>query len=153
MSYQRLIEEHDEIDRLARQLERGVEVDTPDPARAFHLLVELSRAVSEHLSYEDRRVYSRLLAPKAPRAVGPEVDFEASFQALRTDWLTYLGDWNIETLACDWTAFREETRAMMTRLRSRVRDETNLIYPLALQQGAIRLREQRPAIADQAAAA
>lgn len=45
-------------------------------------------------------------------------------------------------LTLDWPSFREETKGIIIRLRARVRDETDLIYPLATQKGLIPLRER-----------
>lgn len=140
MSYQRLIEDHDRIDHLARELEKIVDADRADPDEAVFVLMKLATTISKHLSYEDRHVYSRLIKAKPARPGEPVIDFEETFQQLRADWTAYLADWNIETLACDWPAFQDETRTMMARLRARTRDETNLIYPLAMQNGFIRLR-------------
>lgn len=144
MSYQRLIEDHDLIDQLARKLETIAEADCAEPVEAVRVLMNLSCAVSEHLAYEDRTVYSRLIDAK-PRLAEPAIDFEQTFQQLRADWLAYLSDWNGETLTLDWACFCDETKAMMARLRTRVGDETDLIYPTAMQRGLIRLRcEYRP---------
>ena len=147
MSYQRLIDDHDEIDRLANALVVLAESGVPDVTRALDLLWDLSGAVNDHLTYEDRTVYSRLIQSKHPQLSSAGVDFEASFIELRSDWQTYLSDWQAETLACDWPLFASETIAMMLRLRQRVSDETSLIYPLALQQSFIRLRVRHNSMA------
>ena len=142
MSYQRLIHEHAEIDKLSRRLEMEVERPEPDVQGVAALLGELSLAVKEHLAAEDRSVYERLIGAKHDKAWRAEVDFEATFQALASDWTTYLADWmTADGIENDWPTFAEETLGMMSRLRQRVRDETDLIYPMALQRGFIRLRE------------
>lgn len=140
MSYKQLIDDHDEIDRLTRELDVVANAAHPDPASASEVLLSLATAVREHLAHEDRTIYSRLTNGKRRPPGTPEIDFEAAFQELSDDWQTYLSDWNLDLLACDWPSFVAETAAMMARLRIRVRDETNLIYPLAMQQGLIGLR-------------
>ena len=142
MSYERLVAEHSAIDKLCRRLERAVEISQPDGVGAAALLGQLSLAVGEHLAAEDRSVYAPLIGAKHDKPWRAEVDFEAAFQELRADWQTYLAEWvSTDTIESDWPTFAEETRAMMVRLRQRVRDETDLIYPMAMQRGYIRLRE------------
>ena len=142
MSYERLIHEHAEIDKLSHRLEIEVEKSGPDPQCVAALLGELSLAVKEHLAAEDRSVYEPLIGTKHDKGWRAEVDFEAAFQALETDWTTYLADWvTADSIEHDWMTFAEETRGMMGRLRQRVREETDLIYPMALQRGFIRLRD------------
>jgi len=142
VSYQRLMEEHDAIDTLARRVEAEIGKAGPSIPTISALLADLSFAVSDHLSVEDRTVYTRLIAAKDKESVRVELDFEQSFQALRADWLAYLADWtSSDNVELDWDSFVIETRAMMPRLRQRVREETNLIYPVALHHGFIRLRD------------
>jgi len=142
VSYQRLIEEHDAIDTLVRRIEAEVDTSGPSIPAISALLADLSLAVSNHLSVEDRSVYTRLIVAKDKESVRVKVDFEEAFQALRADWLAYLADWtSSDNVELDWDTFVNETRAMMPRLRQRVREETNLIYPVALHLGFIRLRD------------
>ena len=142
MSYERLIADHDAIDKLAYRIEAKIEEPEPDAAGTEALLGDPSLAVSEHLAVEDRSVYAPLVGAKHDKPWRSEVDFEAALQELRADWQTYLADWVVtDKIKGDWPAFAEETRAMMARLRQRVRDETDLIYPMAMQRGYIRLRE------------
>lgn len=143
MSYERLIQEHDAIDALARKLAAAAELN-PDTDHVMTLLWDLSLAVGQHLRHEDRSVYQPLLDGPADKKLASSRDFEQMFQDLRSDWEQYLGDWNSETLAADRATFKHETATMMTRLRERVRAETTLLYPAALQCGAIRLRDQLP---------
>ena len=143
MSYERLIREHDEIDAAARRLEVAAQAETPDTAAVAGLLSELACAVDEHLRHEDRAVYSQLIANPDTSARAAPVDFEGMFEALRCDWQNYLSDWDADCLAADWPNFQAETAAIMARLRDRVREETDLIYPLALQRGMIALRDAR----------
>lgn len=90
-SYQRLIHEHAEIDKLSHRLEIEVEEPEPDVKGVAALLGELSLAVKEHLASEDRSVYQRLIGAKHDKAWRAEVDFEATFQALRSDLDHLLG--------------------------------------------------------------
>lgn len=144
MSYERLIREHDAIDVLAGRLAAAAKLNQSTD-QIMVLLWDLSLAVSEHLRHEDRTVYQPLLdEPADTKKMASSQDFERMFQDLRSDWEQYLGDWNSETVAADRATFKHETETMVIRLRERVRAETSLIYPVALQHGAIRLRDHRP---------
>lgn len=142
MSYERLIREHDAIDLAARRLENAAGAATPDTATIVGLRSELACAVNEHLHHEDRTVYALLIGLGTKGVLNAAIDFEALFQALKCDWEDYLADWDADCILADWEGFQAETSAIMARLRERVRTETDLIYPLALKQGMIPLRDQ-----------
>jgi len=141
MSYQRLIREHDELATKASELEALLGGGARNPAAAAGLLHELAFLVREHLSYEDRRVYSRLIELRSRKDLPSSAEFEALCEALRDDWEAYLVEWDEDCIRADWEEFSAATTALMARLRERVCQETNLIYPLALKEGLIKLRD------------
>ena len=144
MSYERLIDEHDAIDAIANRLVEIVQSDRPAEMAAHGLMADLAISVHDHLRAEDRTVYGPLLALQQQKPLRTEVEFEMLFEELRCDWEVYLSEWTIECIEADWPTFQAETVAIMKRLRERVQIETSLIYPLALQQGTIRLRDAPP---------
>lgn len=139
MTFEQLMLEHDEIDRLTWRLEDCAGRDVPDIYAVIEARSALKAVLDHHLGHEDASIYPGLMRAggEAAQAIA---DFDARFARLRLDWGTYLMDWDAECLAADWGSFRTETTTLMARVRERTRAETDLLYPLALQTGAIALR-------------
>jgi hypothetical protein len=141
MSLERLIREHDEIDQLSHDLRAITRQAPPSPLAAVASLQHLARSVEDHLSYEDRTVYSVLVDRYAASPSFDADKFEKMFEELRDSWLAYLAKWDVRSVRADWSSFCADTSEMIPRLQARVRNETNLIYSLALSDGTIRLRD------------
>ena len=141
MSYERLIKEHDEIERVARTMCDVVERDVSAVGEAVALRSQLSLLVSDHLRFEDPQVYGPLIARQDRGSAEIPLDLTADLTALRAAWGGYLDGWDDEAICADWPAFGTQTKEILAWLRERVQLETRLIYPVALQQGAIRLRD------------
>nr|WP_299911779.1 hemerythrin domain-containing protein [Sphingomonas bacterium] len=139
MTFEQLMREHDEIDAHTRRLEECCAVQAPAIAEVVAARGALRIALEEHLAHEDEALFGRLMT--ANRASAEAVHaFAAEFGQLRADWGAYLSDWSAAWLADDWDGFRQETAALMSRMRDRTRQETELLYPLALRTAAIGLR-------------
>ena len=140
MSYQRLIAEHDAIDALAAALGTMLDRPTAEPEAVVALLSELAMAIEEHRRNAHRIVYQRLLDGSNAAAAVTVAHFAEQFGVLEVEWHAYLGDWGADCIAADWEQFGVETRAALDHLLRRLRNEAAVIYPIALQRGAIRLR-------------
>ena len=140
MSYQRLVAEHDEIDVAARQIEHLLTGDEPAGVVVSTRLSELALLVADHLRNEDQSVYQPLIKRQDKPRSEALLNLELHLEDLRHDWLQYLADWTPECVKADFDTFRSDTTQMMSRLRARVKIETDLIYPLALKHGSIRLK-------------
>ena len=139
MDYQRLIAEHDEIDQLCHALMSTVTTEQPDLDAILRTRGDLGAALGAHLAHEDSFIYPGMAARRGdPAAVAAA--FVAEFAGLTHDWPLYLAEWSAECIAGDWTTFRNETVAIVRRLRARVRRESEALYPAALRVGAITLR-------------
>jgi hypothetical protein len=137
LAYQELIDDHDRIDRLTRQLEQLT--GSPDDrfAEADRLLAQLSAAIVTHLAKEDSFIYPDLARSTDPAdANGLIIEFEI----LKKDWTDFLAIWARPDRPADWSAFRHDAGGMLERLRERVIKETSLLYAMALREGLIQLR-------------
>ncbi len=139
MDYQRLLDEHDEIDALCRGLVRSVTSEQPDPDMILRNRGDLAAALSGHLAHEDSFIYPEI-ARRGGASAAIATEFVAEFAELTEDWSVYLDEWSHDCIVGDWTTFRLETMAIVKRLRLRVRRETDALYPAALRSGAITLR-------------
>lgn len=140
MSYQKLTSEHDDIDLLAAALVDLVQQEVPQIDAVVAARDRLAVAVKDHLSGEDSVLYSKLIRSSVKGTAAKARAFADEFKDLRADWGRYLIEWPADSIESDWQAFGEETVSILGRLQQRVRRETELLYPLALQEGAIRLR-------------
>jgi hypothetical protein len=137
LAYQELIDDHDRIDQLTRQLEQLT--GSPDDrfAEADRLLAQLSAAIVAHLEKEDSFIYPDLARSTDPAdASGLIIEFEI----LKKDWTDFLAVWARPDRPADWSAFRHDASGMLERLRERVIKETSLLYAMALREGLIQLR-------------
>ena len=139
MDYQRLLAEHDDIDALCRALIATVTTEVPDAGAILHVRADLSLVLDAHLAHEDSFIYPAIAGRRGATAAVADA-FITEFAGLTRDWSLYLAEWSAECIEKDWTTFRNETVAMIKRLRERVRRENEALYPAALHSGAISLR-------------
>ena len=137
MDYQELIDDHDQIDELARQLETVAKGDRSDEPLVDQLLSKLESVVALHLHKEDSFIYPRIAASVDPANAQ---DLITEFEQIKHDWQAYLGAWKDGQAREDWEAFRTSTIGMLARLRVRVMKETGLLYGMAMREGLIDMR-------------
>jgi hemerythrin-like domain-containing protein len=128
-SYKQLVSEHDRIEELVDSILRMATDDQSESRRISTALSELAQVVAEHLEHEDALLYAT-----AGERLGEQLE------ALKQDWLDYLSEWTHDCIAVDGETFSLETANILTRLKARVRLESELLYASALQKGQISLR-------------
>lgn len=124
----RQIEKHREMDQAAQGLLKLVASSTPQSFQAFALIVQLSTC----LDTQNGAHSGRLNTEVAP--------FGCAFADLKEDWALYLHEWTTDTIELDWRNFAHATQWIIERLRKYIAQENDILYPLALQTGRIRLR-------------
>lgn len=139
-SLERLVDVHQCILALAMRLTRAID-DPQTPAgelrdRAEALLGDLI----PHLGIEDRDIYPRLVTGADDATVRAAREAIQRFEGTAADWRDYGSRWNAEAIAADRDGFAEATADLLAQLNARVRSGNELLYPLALQSSAIRLR-------------
>lgn len=139
-NFQTLIAEHDHLDDLALKLARIAERGEPDAVEALAARADLSVSLDYHLGREDAFLYDELLSGRAAEFSDAVTKFHSDFKDLSSDWSDYLRLWDLPSVQADWVQFCAETIVMMGRLRARISEENNLLYPLALRHSRIRLR-------------
>ena len=137
MNFQLLIEEHDRIDTMAASFETLVTSSVPDMETLISLRAHLSAEVVRHLAHEDSFIYPEMIEHGSERIARTAQQFVDEFDELRRDWVIYLEEWTSECILGDWQGFCDETHSIMARLRHRVKQENKILYPMALQTGAI----------------
>lgn len=140
MSYERLVAEHDAIERLLVDLERVARAILPDPIGGAVHLRALGLALAEHSANEESAVYTRLLDTPDTDTSRAAAEFSRSYAGLASEVACYLGEWTVECMTADWEGFVAATLAIVERIRERIQRETATIYMLALRRGTIALR-------------
>lgn len=136
-----LIRDHEKLYDMANELVEVTASSEEKPIDAFALLRQLALTLDDHLAAE-RDFLSPAAGKQLAQKLGAELEaFEQEFRDLSAEWSTYLHEWTIENITVDWRNFDHATRWVMDRLCSRIERENDLLYPLALHYGHIRLRD------------
>jgi hypothetical protein len=132
-----LMRDHAAIESLSARLLALLDGDATPAALAL-ALDHLVATVSDHLSVEDAMIYT--LAMRAQPGVAEESVTRArdEFDRLKANWNDYLVEWTAESIAADRPAFDRATRAMLPRLRDRVKLENELLFAVSIQPPAPR---------------
>jgi hypothetical protein len=114
---------------------------SPDPEMAFQQLVDFAIGIDEHRAFEQRTVYRPLIEIARKKDLKADVDLTRLVGEMDGDWADYLHDWPIDCIADDWKNFSGVTQRILKRAAERLYLENSIIYPLALREGTILLRE------------
>ncbi|WP_232318365.1 hemerythrin domain-containing protein [Sphingomonas sp. TDK1] len=124
--------DHEMIDILARRLSGLLESDA-SPVDLSNALDHLLNCVAEHLAREDTAIYALALSAK-PGISRAKVDqVRDEFERLKAHWQDYLQFWTPAQIAADRAGFATASRALLPRLRNRVKLEESLLVASALQ--------------------
>lgn len=140
MSYERLLLEHDQINRALARLLRLTEAAVPDVPAVSAALSELAAQLFDHLAHEDNSLYPKMIQSKVGQVASIARQFMDEFEAMTADCRTYLTEWLPDCIEGDWEGFRRDSAAMAVRLQARVRAENSVLYSAALNHGLIALR-------------
>ncbi|MCH4893512.1 MULTISPECIES: hemerythrin domain-containing protein [unclassified Sphingomonas] len=139
-SLERLIGDHRRIVALATALADAAVDPDQRPHQLRDAVDGLLEAVIPHLANGDRDIYPRLLACNDDPDARAAHDAIRRFEGAAVDWLGYGAHWHEEAIMRDRAGFAEATAQLIDQLHARMRSENELLYPLALQASAIRLR-------------
>lgn len=124
--------DHEMIDILARRLSGLLESDAT-PSQLSSALDHLLNCVADHLAREDVTIYELALSAKPGLSRAKVDQVRDDFERLKANWQDYLLFWSPEQIAADRAGFVEASRAMLPRLRNRVKLEEGLLVAAALQ--------------------
>ena len=141
MSYERLLHEHDRIDRALARLQRLTDAQVPDVPAVSCALSDLAGELVDHLAHEDSFIYPRMIESSVGHVASIARGFVDEFAALSEEWKIYIVEWLPENIAGDWDGFKRDTDAILARLAARVRAENSVLYSAALNHGLIPLRD------------
>lgn len=127
-----LLRDHAAIESLSARLMALIEGDAA-PAELSLALGHLVDTVSDHLSLEDAMIYTLAMRAQPGVAEDSVQRARAEFDRLKANWNDYLVEWPPEAIERDRATFVRATRAMLPRLRERVRLENELLFALGVQ--------------------
>ena len=139
LTYGRLIDDHERIQRLADNLLTELRCPAPSTSEVAHQLSALQFLVREHLEAESALLAECVELRLARSWADLMRDGETGFLTLKADWTRFLSDWNEELIAADIEGFRQDAEDVLSRLSERVAAETRALYATGLQMGAIKL--------------
>jgi hypothetical protein len=137
----RLIEEHNHMDDMALDLMNLVRSPEQRALDAFTLLRRLSGSLDEHLAGEEGFLYADHFRAAPNRLEEEIIAFEHAFEDMKEEWSIYLAEWTLDNIMIDWRNFDHATQWIMGRLRERIAQENEILYPMALHYGRIRLQD------------
>lgn len=146
---EQLIREHEHLDDLAGQILELTALPQPQAEEAFALLRHIALLMDDHLAVERDFLTPAANKPHAAKLANELRAFDEDFRLLMEEWSTYLQEWTIENIEIDWRNFDHASQWVIGQMRARIARENDLLYPLALHFGQIRLRDpatpaQRP---------
>lgn len=143
LEIEQLIQEHKAMDELAQALLTLVKSPDPHVEKAFSIVRRLSAYLDEHLAAGRNLLYANHSAAVPGRLDEEAAAFERALTDLKEDWALYLHEWIPDNIGIDWRNFSHATQWIINRLRERIAQESDILYPLTLHQGGIRLRTER----------
>ncbi|MCP5398641.1 MAG: hypothetical protein R3E11_03915 [Sphingobium sp.] len=138
----RLIAEHEAMDDMASSLMELARSPVPLADEAFALMRRLAGCLDEHLAAEAGFLYANHYRAQPNRLEEEVIAFERDFQNLQEEWELYMSEWTVDNMSIDWRNFDHATQSVMQRFCARLMQENEILYPLALHYGRIRLREE-----------
>lgn len=121
-----LLRDHAAIDLLAKRLSTLIDRQAA-PEELALALDHLVQTVASHLAIENAIIYD-LAMEEQMEATPTEVRrAHNEFETLKANWGEYLTSWTPQRIAAERDTFIRATRAMLPRLRDRVRLETHLL--------------------------
>lgn len=128
----RLLRDHQVIREKAQALLDLLDSDQM-PSRS--ILAEtrwtLGSQIMQHLAYEDRHLYSKLLHDERAEVRETGRQFHSDLAALFAAYASNAQHWTPDRIAQDWDGFRADARRMTLAMFARIDLEEAELYPLA----------------------
>lgn len=102
----------------------------PDPGVLADTRWQLSSFIMQHLAYEDRHLYSKLLSDKRPHVVATGKKFQAELAELFGKYAEHAQFWTPDRIAADWQGFRTTARQRIVGMHARIDHEELELFPL-----------------------
>jgi Hemerythrin HHE cation binding domain len=126
-----LREDHAKLARMFLQLGHIIEHrEPPSQMELFAFRHDLMTTVIGHLKLEDWALYPRLIDSGDDEISSKGEEFREEMGGLAPAFIAYCDKWTAGTIAADWSAYCEETRALLDALIDRLTRENRELLPL-----------------------
>ena len=127
----KLRQDHAELARMFRQLERIIGLQQPpSQLELFELRRSLMQTLIGHLKLEDWALYPRLIDSGDEEIAAAGRHFKEEMGGLAPAFVGYCEKWTANTIAADWPAYCSDTRALLDALLDRLTRENRELLPL-----------------------
>lgn len=103
----------------------------PDRAILADARWQVSSFIMQHLAYEDRHLYSKLLRDHRPQVAETGRQFQAELAELFASFSRHAQHWTPDRIAADWHGFRSAARPIVFGMFARIDREERDLFPLA----------------------
>lgn len=124
-----MLAQHRELRGLAENYVRELGKSEPDLAQLGKCRWTLARLVSAHIAFESSHLYPAL------KRLGPTAAANGEKSASEIGQLmealgAHVRDWTISAIEADWAGYGKTSRALVSRLCTRMDEEETQLYPL-----------------------
>jgi Hemerythrin HHE cation binding domain len=126
----RLRQDHAELARMFRQLDRIIALpQPPSQLELFELRRSLMQTLIGHLKLEDWALYPRLIDSGDQTISATGRQFKEEMSGLAPAFVGYCEKWTANTIAADWPAYCSDTRGLLDALMDRLTRENRELLP------------------------
>jgi len=115
----------------------------PAPETLAHARWSLSSAVMQHLAFEDRHLYAKLLTDARPYVVALGKQFETELGQLFSRYSKHAQQWTPDRIAGQWDAYRRSALPMIDEMNDRMAREERELFVI-VEQAEIETRSIKP---------
>ncbi|MEZ5710801.1 MAG: hemerythrin domain-containing protein [Blastomonas sp.] len=127
----KLLADHDQLRQKGAVLRAFLnQPEFPCPYELAHARWDVCSAVLQHLAYEDRHLYSKLLSDPRPHVVQIGRKFQVSLEGIHQVFAAHATYWTARQVALDWDGFREAAKLQGDGMLRRIADEEAELFPL-----------------------
>ena len=138
LTFNLLVAEHLAIESEAIAMCDSLEGKEALSVTLFTGLDNLSNLVKAHLHNEEVLLAGLSQAQIDDSRLQLWIAAANDFDRLRSDWLSFLAEWDLDTIERRRAEFAVSARSILARLTERVRFESETFYVVAVQSGALR---------------
>jgi hypothetical protein len=126
----RLRQDHAELARMFRQLERIITLpEPPSQLELFELRRSLMQTLIGHLKLEDWALYPRLIDSGDEDIAATGRHFKEEMGGLAPAFVAYCEKWTANTIAAGWADYCGDTRGLLDALMDRLTRENRELLP------------------------
>lgn len=130
-SYRR---QHNELLEMATKLAGKLSVDivTKEASDIVSVLSQFGSKLNMHLTMEDKALYPKLMSSGNTKTAQVAKDYMAEMGGIKQVVEKYLNSWALsKNIIAEPQKFIDESKGIISALKTRIDKENNILYPLA----------------------